>query len=124
MERLLNGAYCRSARLAQDSGLGVTLGPLTASAIGQADDCALVSNDLFYLSCLLRLTFTYDGKYLVDLCADKTRLQVFSKTSVLDDVTYNPIRIDDKEIPFSSTADHVGILRSTSGNLPTLLARA
>ena len=35
----------------------------------------------------------------------------------------NPIRINDKAIDFSKTAEHVGILRSTEGNGPTILAR-
>ena len=42
--------------LAQDSSLGVPLGKLTIGAIGQADDTVLLSNDLVYLSYLLKLT--------------------------------------------------------------------
>ena len=38
-------------------------------------------------------------------------------------VNTNPIKIDDKPIKFSTTAEHVGILRSTEGNLPTIMAR-
>ena len=35
----------------------------------------------------------------------------------------NPIQINNKEIPFVDTAEHVGVLRSSSGNHPTILAR-
>ena len=39
--------------IAQKSCLGVPLGPVTISAIGQADDVVLASNDLYSLQGLL-----------------------------------------------------------------------
>ena len=38
-------------------------------------------------------------------------------------VKTNPICVDSKPIKFSTMAEHVGILRSTLGNLPTIMAR-
>ena len=38
-------------------------------------------------------------------------------------VPYNPISLYGKKIHFSDEAEHVGIIRSTSGNLPHLLNR-
>ena len=38
-------------------------------------------------------------------------------------VQTNPINIDGKPIEFVSSAEHVGVVRSTYGNLPTILAR-
>ena len=35
----------------------------------------------------------------------------------------NPIKINNKEIPFVDSAKHVGMLRSSAGNHPTILAR-
>ena len=35
----------------------------------------------------------------------------------------NPIKINNKEIPFVDSADHVGALRSSAGNHPAILAR-
>ena len=35
----------------------------------------------------------------------------------------NPLTIDDKQIEFVETAEHVGIVRATSGNLPAILSR-
>ena len=34
-----------------------------------------------------------------------------------------PIKINDESIDFSDAAEHVGMVRSVSGNLPTILAR-
>ena len=70
--------------VAQDSQLGVELGgssPLVVSAIGQADDVVLVSNDIFALQSLLQLAMNYCKMHHVTLRADKTKLQVFSNNS-------------------------------------------
>ena len=112
--------------LAQQSNLGVHLGKnLVISGIGQADDTVLLSNDLHNLFCLLKLTILFCTKYNVELCAEKTRLQLFNSKTMQVDLhsIVNPIRINDKAIDFSKTAEHVGILRSTEGNGPTILAR-
>ena len=36
---------------------------------------------------------------------------------------FNPILIDGVPIKFTSSAEHVGVIRSTSGNLPNILNR-
>ena len=129
--------------LAQTSSLGVRLGKnvsgnnltgmnstdkdLTISAVGQADDTVLVSNNIHNLFYLLELTKHFCSKYLVELCADKTKLLVFSTKAIEPDMAYlkatNPIVINGEQIPFESCAEHVGILRSSLGNGPTILAR-
>ena len=124
--------------LAQSSSLGVTLGNnlpnnnptsknLTISAVGQADDTVLVSNNIHNLFYLLELTKHFCTKYLVELSAEKTKLLVFSTKAIALDKAYveaiNPIVINGERIPFESSAEHVGILRSTLGNGPTILAR-
>ena len=124
--------------LAQSSSLGVTLGnnltgndptskSLTISAVGQADDTVLISNSIHNLFYLLELTKHFCNKYLVELCADKTKLLVFSTKAMAFDKAYveatNPIVINGEKIPIESCAEHVGILRSTLGNGPTILAR-
>ena len=40
-----------------------------------------------------------------------------------NDEEFNPLKINGKTIPFSSRADHVGIVRSIDGNGPALLDR-
>ena len=60
---------------AQDSKLGVELGNLTISGIGQADDTGLLSNDIYKLLLLPRLTEEFCKRQHLKLCADKTKLQ-------------------------------------------------
>ena len=63
----------------------------------------------------------------MELRADKTKLQVFSnKYSDLEAYyakVVNPVNIDGKSIPFVDETEHVGILRSTSSNLPHISGR-
>ena len=114
--------------MAQRSALGVPLGKLTVSAIGQADDTVLVSNDIGFLSSLLSLTVFFCEKYLVQLCPDKTKLQAFARDDVKIDQVY-PIRIGDTTIPSypirigDTTIPSVDLIRSTDGNLPSLMSR-
>ena len=112
---------------AQESCFGVPLGPLTISAIGQADDVALISNDLHSLQGLLDLSLHYCKKYHATLSSSKTKLQVYSaKSSEMKAFlaqSTSLLNIDGHPIPFSSEAEHVGIVRSVTGNLPHLLSR-
>ena len=110
-------------QLAQRSGLGVRMKNLTVSAIGQADDIVLISNCIFALSYLLTLTSHFCSKYCVELSAEKTKLQVFTSSGNEHPLYYNPIKIDGIPVPPVSQAEHVGILRSTDGNVPTILER-
>ena len=113
--------------MAQRSSLGVFFAHSTVSCIGQADDTALISNDVQKLFYLLELTKIFCRKYQVELCADKTKLQAFATKEMDFPVEYarasHSIKIDGKKIPFTTNAEHVGLLRSTSGNGPTILAR-
>ena len=113
---------------AQATELGVPLtGSLVVSAIAQSDDIALLSNDIFSLHGLLRLSLDYCKKNHVNLCPGKTKLQVFSnnatKYQVYYDTIISPIAIDKDEIEFVDETEHVGVIRSTAGNLPHLLNR-
>ena len=96
------------------------------AAVGQADDSGLVSNDIQQLQYLLNLSLSYCKKHQVQLSAGKTKLLVFSRNES-DYVKYakllSPIHIDDTPIEFVTTAEHVGVLRSVSGNLPHLHQR-
>ena len=113
--------------LAQNSNFGVPLGPVTISGIGQADDVALISNDIYALQGLLDLSLYYCQKYHVGLSTEKTKLQVFSCKSTDIEAFYartiSPINIDNLRIPFVEQAEHVGTIRSVHGNLPHLQSR-
>ena len=113
--------------LAQESDFGVQLGPVTVSALGQADDVALISDNLHALQGLLDLSLYYCEKYHVKLSSEKTKLQVFSlKTSKLEAFTAqatSQLNIYGQKISFVEEAEHVGVVRSVHGNHPHLLAR-
>ena len=113
---------------AQDSKFGVSLGSLTISSIGQADDSVILSSSLHQLGHLLHLTLLYCRKYKVQMTPEKTQLQVFSPPTLYQDVKYfkttNYLNISGIPLSFSSSAAHVGIIRSTtSGNNPHILQR-
>ena len=112
---------------AHASELGVQLGPLTVSGVGQADDTALLSNNIHQLYYLLQLSINFGSKYHVQLSPGKSKLQVFQpKGSAMETEylkTVNPIAINNEQISFEDEAEHVGLVRSTNGNLPAILAR-
>ena len=108
----------------QKSCQGVDLGKgLVISGIGQADDVALVSNSVHNLGNILNLALSYCTKYHIGLSSEKTKLLVVSKNGD-QFVPYNPIRIAGENIGLSDEAEHVGILRcSSGGNIPHILNR-
>ena len=107
----------------QNSKQGVDLGnDLVISGVGQADDVALLSNNIFKLFNLLHLALNYCHRYHVELCADKTRLLLMTSKTDQKFIPYNPLIIKKQKITFSEQAEHVGI-RSSSGNLPNILNR-
>ena len=106
----------------QASKQGVFLGNnLTISAIGQADDVVVSSNNIYMLYNLLVLALDYCKKFNVQLCADKTKLLMYADKTFL--VPLNPIIINGEQVEFNDEAEHVGIIRSTKGNLPNLMNR-
>ena len=118
----------KQLQLAQSSRLGVKLArELVVSAIGQADDTLLVSNCLHSLQNLLQLSLIYCSKYSVELCPAKTKLQCINTTKMKTEVSYlkefSTVNLNGTKLDFQDNADHVGIVRSTTGNLPNILTR-
>ena len=113
--------------LAQASQLGITIGPVTISSIGQADDVALVSQDIHALQGLLDLSLYFCKKYHITLNSVKTKLQVFSNSKLRDEAYYSQVisqlKMNDKLVSFSEEAEHVGIVRSIHGNLAHIQSR-
>ena len=85
--------------LVQSSNLGADIGEnLVLSAVGQADDTALLSNELFMLMLILRLVTDYCIKYNVQLSSSKTKLMEISPPRVKGRATYNPINFNGEAI--------------------------
>ena len=116
------------ATVAQHSRLGVPIRDIIISEISLADDAVLLSNDIINLHHLLHLTVQYCNKYKVQLVPDKTKLVVFSKDEDAELVKYpkliSPLVLDGQKIEFSTLAEHLGIVRSSSpGNMPNIVER-
>ena len=110
--------------VAQSSRLGVDLSnSLTISAVGQADDVALLSNNIGSLDLLFHLTKQYCTKFNVKLSSSKTKLMIISPPNKSNIVCYNPLKVNDIQIEFVKEAEHVGVIRSVEGNLPNILQR-
>ena len=111
----------------QNSKLGVNIKSSVISSVGQADDVIHVANTIDDLNLLVAMTEAYCRKYRVKLVPSKTKLLVFTNDENSSEVYLaklaNPIKIDNVPVKFCTEAEHVGILRHTSGNLPNLLNR-
>ena len=111
---------------AQKSGFGTSVAGYQVASVGQADDTALLSNDIHQLQHLLDLSLIYCRKHHVQLSTSKTKLLLFTKSET-DHTKYvkllSPLHIGDTSISFSDTAEHVGVLRSVASNLPHILQR-
>ena len=95
----------------QASKLGIKLGKQVISGIGLADDTLHVSNNINKLFYLLHLTHLFCMKYQVELCGEKTKLQVFATKEMDFFVEYakymNPIKVNNEKIEFVDSAEHV-----------------
>ena len=122
--KLANNEQLSTAQLSQ---LGLAMGSICVSSIGQADDTGLVSDCIFKLQHLLQLTEEYCAKYHVELVPEKTKLLCFAPPGLDATTNYwklvSPVSLGNKKISFSSEAEHVGILRSVHGNLPNIFSR-
>ena len=109
---------------AQKSNLGVELGgSLVLSAVGQADDTSLLSNELQNLKHILYLTLEFCQKFNVELSPSKTKLLAIMPPKHDNFIPFNPIFINDSQIDFTDQAEHVGVIRSAAGNMPNILQR-
>ena len=113
--------------IAQGSELGVDIGSGVISAVGQADDVMLLSNSIYSLKLLVKLTEEYCLKYRVKLEPKKTKLLGYcnKKTELLVKLAASSklITINESAVEFTHEADHVGVLRNTDGNLPNIMNR-
>ena len=97
------------------------------SSIGYEDDSALMSDSLPKLAGLLHLTKEYCRQFHVELVPEKTKLLAFCPPQLSSELYLHKIRnqviMGGKVLEFSSSAEHVGILCFTDGNMANILAR-
>ena len=122
--KLYNNSQLKTA---QSSQLGVDIGSSVVSAIGQADDVILAANSVDCLRLLALLTESYCKNYRVKLVSSKTKLLPMYHPRHAHLVEYaeltNPVTIDSSPVKFVKEAEHVGVIRSTAGNMPHILNR-
>ena len=122
--KLYNNSQLKTA---QSSLLGVNIGSSVVSAIGQADDVILAANTVDSLKLLAMLTESYCASYRVKLVSSKTKLLPVYHQKHVQLVDYakltNPVTIAGSPVEFVEEAEHVGVIRSTSGNMPHILQR-
>ena len=127
-DRLYKLANNKELIVTQQSGLGLQLGDVHVASVGQADDVALLSDDIHKLQCILQLAMDYANEYHIEMVPEKTKLLCYTPRGRDLDTYYwkvvSPIAMDGTKISFSDEAEHVGILRSTkAGNSANLIAR-
>lgn len=88
--------------------------------IGQAEDVALLSNDLHKLRHILSLVVPYCEQFNIHLSTSKTKLLMISPPRNNYFVPYSPIFINGETI-YLEQAKHVSVLRFTQGNGPYTL---
>ena len=122
--KLYNNSQLKTA---QSSSLGVDVDSSVVSAVGQADDVILAANTVENLMLLGNLTESYCTSYRVKLVNSKTKLLAMylprHEYLVRYAKTVNPVTINGLPVEFVDEAEHVGVLRSTSGNMPHILGR-
>ena len=122
--KMYNNEQLKSA---QESKLGVDIGSDVISAIGQADDVMLAATSLYHLQLLVKLTEQYCAKFRVKLEPSKTKLLAYCcpGQSFLVDHAMNSqqITINHTPVKLVSEAEHVGVIRSSVGNLPHIVNR-
>ena len=81
------------------------------SAIAQADDTVLISDNLHSLQNILNLSLRFRAKKQMQLCVEKTKLLAISTPNMAHLVEYlrmtSPISIAGKKIEFTETVEHV-----------------
>jgi hypothetical protein len=97
------------------------------SALGQADDVMLATNDLYDLQLLVKLTENYREKYCVKLEPTKTKLIAYwSKNQEVAGEHAEKIHnvtIRGTKVKLSQQLEHVGVIRNTCGNMPYIVDR-
>ena len=111
----------------QSSGLGLDMGGVSVGSVGFADDVALLSPSPHALQSLLNISQSLTASRCMINVKEKTKVLAFAPKHDVS-VTYwqdvSPLTMNGSPLPLSTEAEHVGVLRSSSGsNLPSIASR-
>ena len=102
------------------------MGGVSVASIGFADDVALLSPSPHALQSLLNISQSLTTSCCMLNVKEKTKVLAFAPKGDVS-VAYwqgvSPLSMNDSPLPLSTEADHVGVLRSPSGNLPSISSR-
>ena len=111
----------------QTAGLGLDMGGVSVASIGVADDVALLSPSPHALQSLLNLSQSLTSSRFMVNVKEKTKLLAYAPRGDCAVAYWQevaPINMNGTALPLSSVAEHVGVLRSSSGsNLPSITSR-
>ena len=109
------------------SSLGLDMGGVSLASIGVADDVALLSPSPHALQSLLNISQSLTSSKCMVNVPEKTKLLAYASKSDVSVAYWQdaaPLTMSGASLPLSSQAEHVGILRSSSGsNLPSITSR-
>ena len=110
-----------------NSGLGLNMGGISLASLGVEDDVALLSPSPHCLQALLNLSQDLTASKSMINVPEKTKLLAFSPKGDISAAYWQeemPLNMARASLSLSSQADHVGVLRSTTGsNLPSITSR-
>ena len=106
------------------SGLGLNMGGISLASIGVADDVALLSPSPHALQSLLNISQKLTSSRCMVNVPEKTKLLAYAPKGDIS-VSYwqeaTPLSMEGASLPLSSQAEHVGVVRASSGsNLPSI----
>ena len=107
-DRIYRLANNKELSLTQASLLGLNMGAIHVASIGQADDVALISDDIHKLQGILHLAMTYAEEYHVEMVPEKTKLLCFTPKGKRLESYYcvaNPIAMSGFGVEFVTEAE-------------------
>ena len=108
----------------QNSGLGINLGGVSVASIAQADDMCLLSHTVDGLQSLANISSHQTNSRCLQLVPSKSFLLAFiPNNSSLPTASSPSIQIGSSSISLSTQCEHLGVIRSSDGNMPNVLQR-
>ena len=103
----------------QLSGLGLNMGGVSVASIGVTDDVTLLTPGPHTLQSLLKISWTLTACTFMVNVWEKTKLLAYSPKYDMSATYWHeaaPLSMDGVIVPVTSQAEHVGVLRSSTGS--------